>query len=75
MQLAMQLASCREPVAIHCRAGIGRSSLVAAAVLVLKGWIAADALAAIATARRLPVPDTELQRQWVLDFASAVSGN
>jgi predicted protein tyrosine phosphatase len=55
-------------VAIHCRAGIGRSSLMAACVLVCTGMDAATAFELIGAARGLAVPDTEEQRQWVMDF-------
>jgi protein-tyrosine phosphatase len=55
-------------VAIHCRAGIGRSSLIAACVLVLNGYRANSALDAISKARGLEVPDTEAQRLWVSAF-------
>ena len=66
LELAGQLAKGGRPVAIHCRAGIGRSSLMAAAFLISAGVSAEVALAAIETARGLPVPDTEAQRDWVL---------
>jgi len=55
-------------VAIHCRMGIGRSSLVAGGVLVLLGINPDVALLRLATARGLPIPDTREQRQWVLDL-------
>ena len=55
-------------VAIHCRAGIGRSSLIAACILVLNGYDAESAFDAIARARGLEVPDTEAQRVWVSKF-------
>jgi protein-tyrosine phosphatase len=55
-------------VAIHCRAGIGRSSLIAACVLVLNGYEASSALDAISKARGLEVPDTEAQKLWVSAF-------
>ena len=61
-------------VAIHCRAGIGRSSIIAGSVLVLEGMSAIDALTAIATARRTPVPDTDAQRLWLADFETMVAG-
>ncbi|MGW4380361.1 protein-tyrosine phosphatase family protein [Kitasatospora sp. NPDC004531] len=48
----------------HCRAGIGRSSLLAAAVLILDGLDADTAWARIAHARDLAVPDTAEQRAW-----------
>ncbi|MGV3482612.1 MAG: protein-tyrosine phosphatase family protein [Sphingobium sp.] len=61
-------------VAIHCRAGIGRSSLVAGAVLVLDGMAATDALAAIARARGTPVPDTAAQTDWLMAFDAMAAG-
>ncbi|MFJ1758585.1 tyrosine protein phosphatase [Kitasatospora sp. NPDC088134] len=51
-------------VVTHCRAGIGRSSLLAAAVLVLTGTDADTAWGLIARARGLAVPDTPEQRAW-----------
>jgi protein-tyrosine phosphatase len=55
-------------VAIHCRGGIGRSSVVAAALLVRLGVSAVDALAAISLARGFEVPDTEEQREYILQL-------
>ena len=52
-------------VAIHCRAGIGRSSLIAACVLVLSGVDVDEAFARIEKARGCFVPDTREQREWV----------
>lgn len=54
---------------IHCRAGIGRSSLVAACLLVNQGEDAEVSFARISTARGVAVPDTAAQRKWVGDFA------
>jgi protein-tyrosine phosphatase len=58
-------------VAIHCRAGIGRSTTLAACVLILLGVEGDVALDMIAAARGLEVPETEAQRQWVLGFSQA----
>jgi protein-tyrosine phosphatase len=55
-------------VAIHCRAGIGRSSLVAACALVCLGVDPAVAFEAIGEARGVSVPDTAGQRDWVTTF-------
>ena len=55
-------------VAIHCRAGIGRSSLIAACALVCLGVDPAAAFEAIGQARGVSVPDTEEQRDWVTAF-------
>ncbi|HEU5401090.1 MAG TPA: hypothetical protein VFU86_07015 [Terriglobales bacterium] len=53
---------------VHCRASIGRSSVLAAAVLVRLGWVVEAAFNAIEDARGRPVPDTAEQRQWVVDY-------
>lgn len=67
-RLAREIAGCGKAVAIHCRAGIGRASLVAAAVLCASGMAPGAALSAIQQARGVPVPDTDMQRAWVLRF-------
>src|SRR5262249_15997324 len=69
--LAPLLARFREGVgiAIHCRAGIGRSSLLCASLLVKDGWTDGDAFQAIQQARGFPVPDTPEQREWVASYA------
>ena len=55
-------------VAIHCRAGIGRSALVAAAVLNYLHIDAGSGLDMVAEARKAEVPQTEEQRQWILSY-------
>jgi protein-tyrosine phosphatase len=54
--------------AIHCRAGIGRSSLIAACLLIKQGIAAEDALRLIEEARGASVPDTPGQRDWIKEF-------
>jgi protein-tyrosine phosphatase len=66
--VAADLAGGRE-VAVHCRTGIGRSSTLAAAVLVHEGLTPEDAWQLIGAARGLPVPDTEEQRAFVRSLA------
>jgi len=71
LQIASSIASGiadGRSVAIHCRAGIGRSSMIAACALICSGIEAGDALARIKTARGLTVPDTDEQREWVMMF-------
>lgn len=58
-------------VGIHCRQAIGRSSLVVAALLVSAGEEPEAAFRRIAKARGREVPDTEEQRRWVSQIASA----
>jgi protein-tyrosine phosphatase len=55
-------------IAIHCRAGIGRSSVVAACALISAGVETNEAFALIRDARGVSVPDTDEQRDWVLAF-------
>ena len=57
-------------VGIHCRQGIGRSSLIAACVLVTAGESATSVFEQIGTARKATVPDTAEQKDWVTSFAS-----
>jgi protein-tyrosine phosphatase len=52
-------------VVIHCRMGIGRSSIVAACVLLKTGFKTDQILQKITTARGLKVPDTDMQVQWI----------
>ncbi|MBA2588364.1 MAG: dual specificity protein phosphatase family protein [Alphaproteobacteria bacterium] len=73
--LAKRLAtaiSTGKSVAVHCRAGIGRSALLAATVLVHLKVDGAAALDMIAEARGTEVPETEAQRQWVLNFGKTL---
>lgn len=74
-RFAASVAAAGKPVAIHCRAGIGRSSLMAAAMLVGDGVDPAAALRAIGTARGLPIPDTDAQRDWVLALGHDMGGD
>jgi protein-tyrosine phosphatase len=55
-------------VALHCRQGIGRSSLIAACVLAKRGLSVDDVFEQLATVRGRPVPDTDQQRAWVSSF-------
>jgi protein-tyrosine phosphatase len=57
-----------EHVGLHCRGSIGRAPLTAACTLIHVGWQAKDALAAIQKARGFPIPDTEEQLRWVLNY-------
>ena len=55
---------------VHCRAGIGRSGLVAAAVLVRAGHSPEAAFDLVSRARGIAVPDTEGQRNWLIGQTS-----
>jgi Cyclin-dependent kinase inhibitor 3 (CDKN3) len=53
-------------VVVHCRMGIGRSSLIAAGVLV-DGDCLPMRMVSDSSHQGLPVPDTEHQRIWLRD--------
>jgi len=56
-------------IGVHCRQGIGRSSLVAACVLVTSGESPQSAFEHIERARGRSVPDTAEQKDWVISCA------
>jgi predicted protein tyrosine phosphatase len=60
-------------VAVHCRQGIGRSSLVVASLLVSAGQGPGEAFRRIESVRGRPVPETLEQREWVSQMRSDVS--
>jgi protein-tyrosine phosphatase len=55
-------------VAIHCRAGIGRSALIAGCVLKRLGIPDKDVFPLISRARGVTCPDTDAQVDWVRRF-------
>jgi protein-tyrosine phosphatase len=57
-----------ERIGIHCWGSIGRATVTAACTLIHLGWDPAVALAAVEEARGCPVPDTEEQEQWILNY-------
>lgn len=52
-------------VVIHCRMGIGRSSIMAAGILLKTGYRPNEVLSHISKIRGLKVPDTEEQEKWL----------
>jgi protein-tyrosine phosphatase len=60
-----------EKIGVHCQGCIGRSTVVTASILIKLGWAAERALDEIEKARGCSVPDTEEQRDWIIDFGEA----
>ncbi len=71
-ELARQVRAGRF-VVTHCRAGIGRSSMLVGAVLVRLGLAPGQAWQRIRDARGLPVPDSPTQERWLHTFADALA--
>jgi protein-tyrosine phosphatase len=57
-----------EKVVIHCRMGIGRSSILAASVMIILGCEGSAVFEIISQYRGLQVPDTEGQKNWILSI-------
>ena len=52
-------------VVIHCRMGIGRSSIIAASILIRAGLKPDTIIEEISKIRGVKVPDTDAQLQWI----------
>jgi protein-tyrosine phosphatase len=68
-QLASELNE-GENVMVHCRQGIGRSGLIAIAVLIQSGQKVDAAITFVSVARGRPVPETEHQLEWVRSIST-----
>jgi protein-tyrosine phosphatase len=58
---------------VHCRAGIGRTGIVAAGVLLYCGFEAKEAIKHISKLRGIEIPDTEEQINWVVKSYASMS--
>jgi protein-tyrosine phosphatase len=73
-ELDAELASGKNAV-IHCRQGVGRSGMIAACLLVMRGKGPGSAVMELERARGTPVPETAEQRQWIDLYASSLIHN
>jgi protein-tyrosine phosphatase len=74
LNVAAELASnvrSGSAVAVHCRAGIGRSGLLGACVLSHLGVAREETFAMLTRARGVTVPDTAGQVEWFKTFCAA----
>jgi len=61
-------------VVIHCRQGVGRSGLISAALLVMKGFTPEVAIKSLSASRGTSVPETAGQRRWIDHYAAILRG-
>ncbi|MDX1960452.1 MAG: hypothetical protein SFU98_17920 [Leptospiraceae bacterium] len=57
-----------QSVGIHCRAEIGRSSILCSCILFELGFSVDQAILLISESRKLKVPDTEEQVDWLINY-------
>ena len=62
----------KKSVVAHCRMGIGRASMIAVSLMVAYGVQVDEAFQWMTVARGLSVPDTDEQRQWIVQFAESL---
>lgn len=55
-------------IAIHCRAGIGRTGVLACSLIMRNGLPARDAIDLVSEARGFPIPDTAEQYDFIMEF-------
>lgn len=56
-------------VAVHCRAGVGRSGMLSSCVLIQLAVPPDEAVSFVSEARRVSIPDTPEQYQFIKSFA------
>jgi protein-tyrosine phosphatase len=63
-----QLHSAGNWIAVHCRAGIGRSPMIAACVMLSRSCNVTSAFHQLSAARGMKVPETPEQREWAVAY-------
>jgi protein-tyrosine phosphatase len=58
---------------VHCRAGIGRSGLLACCILTIYGLAAAESIARVSRARGVAVPDTDAQAAFIRGVSANIA--
>lgn len=60
-------------IVIHCRMGIGRSSVLASGILIKRGIEVKNVFEIISKYRQLEVPDTEEQKKWIYNLVEKLT--
>ncbi|AFM03901.1 putative protein-tyrosine phosphatase [Bernardetia litoralis DSM 6794] len=55
-------------IIVHCRGGIGRAGMLCSAILIENGISNQEAIKKISEARNLKIPDTEEQKEWIMNY-------
>jgi protein-tyrosine phosphatase len=63
-----KLHAAGKSIVVHCRAGIGRSPMIAACLMVSANCNIHSAFRQLSTARGFTVPETPEQREWALAY-------
>jgi protein-tyrosine phosphatase len=71
-ELDAELASGKNAV-VHCRQGVGRSGMMAACLLVMRGKDPRSAVIELERARGTSAPETVEQRSWIDLYASSLT--
>ena len=72
-ELAAQVRAGKH-VAVHCFASVGRSGMISTLLLSRNGWKPQAAMACMSELRGRSVPETDQQRQWVLQHGAVAGG-
>jgi protein-tyrosine phosphatase len=72
-ELASQVRAGKH-VAVHCFGSIGRSGMISTLLLCRNGWEPETAMARMSELRGRRVPETDEQRQWVLQHGATAGG-
>ncbi|MFK7834768.1 MAG: hypothetical protein AB8B60_00980 [Sulfitobacter sp.] len=62
-------------IAVHCRAGIGRSGMAVSSLLIALGVDASDAKVTVSKARGVSIPDTVEQATFIDNFEQSVKSD
>ncbi len=63
-----EFRSAGNSIAVHCRAGIGRSPMIAACVMLSHSCNVTSAFHQLSAARGMKVPETPEQREWAVAY-------
>ena len=74
LNLSQEIQS-SEWVHIHCRAGIGRSGVMASTILYFLGYEPREAMEWISCSRKLEIPDTDEQKMFILNLPNLIENS